>query len=102
MSKYHLVRAIAHMGGHGGSGTHRRLNLLCRRFRVADANHDTFGDSVLNVARGLRPFRRYRYEPDVAFRGILETSKLLHVRSADPLLGMSTARTIVRRNVRAL
>ena len=93
--------SVAEVSGESRAGADRILNLPGGRFGVADADHDALASDVVDIARGIRPLRRERDQPDVALRGFLPTLELVEVGRAHPLGGMGSAGTVVRGDVRS-
>ena len=66
---------------------------------MADGHNHAGADSVLNIARRLRPLRRQRYKTDIVIGGLLPTIELINGRRTNPALRMRAARTVNGRDV---
>ena len=96
------VGAVAEVRGERCAGAHGVLDLAVRGLKVADGDDRAFTDQVLDVARRFGPFRRDRDQAGVALGGVLPAMEFLDIRRAHPARGMGAARTVVRRDMRAL
>ena len=96
------MRAVAEVGGKGGSGGHGGGDLGGGCLGVTDGGDYAFGGDALDVAGRVGPFGGESDDANKSGGGVLPAVELVEVGRTDPLAGMGSAGPILGGDVGAL